>query len=71
MIFPVYANNKIDGLAIYFRNYGNYIKTSSKAPNTIRNWIMKHIFFQLRSKLLIKDIFHSFITSFLNLVAFF
>lgn len=28
-------------LTIYFRNYGNYITSSYKTPNTIRKWIMK------------------------------
>lgn len=41
MIFPMYIQNKLEGLAIYFRNSGEYISSSSKAPNTIRKWIMK------------------------------
>lgn len=43
MIFPIYVKNKLDGLTIFYRNTGNYISTSSKAPNTIRNWIMKFL----------------------------
>lgn len=43
MIFPIYADNEIVGLAIYFRTTGNYIKSSTKAPNTVRKWIMKFI----------------------------
>ncbi len=43
MIFPVYVSNKLEGLTIFYRNTGNYISTSSKAPNTIRNWIMKFL----------------------------
>ncbi len=43
MIFPIYIDAKIEGLAIYFRNYGNYINSSQKAPNTIRKWIMKFL----------------------------
>lgn len=41
MIFPIYLNNSIEGLVIYFRNSGKYINSSPKAPNTIRKWIMK------------------------------
>lgn len=41
MIFPIYLDRKISGMAIYFRGNGNYISSSSKAPNTIRKFIMK------------------------------
>lgn len=41
MIFPIYLNKQIEGVIIYFREKGNYISSSSKAPNTIRKWIMK------------------------------
>lgn len=41
MIFPIYINKQIEGVIICFREKGNYIKSSSKAPNTIRKWIMK------------------------------
>ena len=41
MIFPLYVEDKLQGLTIFFRNYGNYIKSSLKAPNTIRKWIMR------------------------------
>lgn len=41
MIFPIYLDAKMAGVVIYFREKGNYIKSSSKAPNTIRKWIMK------------------------------
>lgn len=43
MIFPLYVEegeDKLQGLTIYFRNYGDYIKSSPKAPNTMRKWIM-------------------------------
>lgn len=40
MIFPLYVEDKLQGLTIYFRNYGIYNKSSPKAPNTIRKWIM-------------------------------
>lgn len=41
MIFPIYLDKKISGVIIYFRENGNYISSSSKAPNTIRKFIMK------------------------------
>ncbi len=41
MIFPIYLDKEIAGVVIYFREKGNYIKSSSKAPNTIRKLIMK------------------------------
>lgn len=41
IIFPLYLDNKISGLAIFFRCFGTYLKTSVKAPNSIRKWIMK------------------------------
>lgn len=40
MIFPIYINSKIEGLAIFFRNNGIYSNSSKKAPNTIRKFIM-------------------------------
>lgn len=43
MVFPIYPKDKIEGLIIYFRNSGEYIKSSSKAPNTIRKWIMQYM----------------------------
>ena len=40
--FSQYIFKKIyNGLTIYFRNFGNYIKSSSKSANSIRKWIMK------------------------------
>ena len=41
MIYPIYLNKQIEGIIIYFRKKGNYISSSSKAPNTIRKWIMR------------------------------
>ena len=41
IIFPLYLDNKLSGLSIFFRNGGYYIKTSLKSLNTIRKWIMK------------------------------
>ncbi len=41
IIFPLYLENKLSGLSIFFRNGGYYIKTSLKSLNTIRKWIMK------------------------------
>lgn len=43
MVFPIFINNKLDGFAIYFRTQGNYILSSSKAPNTIRNFLQKFL----------------------------
>lgn len=40
MIFPIYINSKIEGLAIFYRNNGIYSNDSKKAPNTIRKFIM-------------------------------
>lgn len=41
MIFPIYHNNSIDGFIIFFRTFGNYIETSSKAPISARQFIEK------------------------------
>lgn len=41
IIFPLYFNNNISGLSIFFRYTGTYTDKSLKAPNTIRKWIMK------------------------------
>ena len=38
MIFPIYHNEVLDGLIIFFRQQGNYIPSSCKAPKTIRNF---------------------------------
>lgn len=43
MVFPIYLNKKIEGAVICFREKGNYIASSSKAPNTIRKWLMKYM----------------------------
>ena len=40
MIFPIYIDSKIEGLAIFYRNNGIYSDSSKKAPNTIRKFIM-------------------------------
>lgn len=38
MIFPIYHNEVLDGLIIFFRQQGSYIPSSCKAPITIRNF---------------------------------
>lgn len=43
IIFPLFSNNKLEGFAIFFRNKGNYIKSSFKGPNTVRKFIIKLI----------------------------
>lgn len=43
IIFPLYKNKELVGLTIFFRNKGNYILSSAKAPNTIRKFIMKYL----------------------------
>lgn len=40
MIFPIYIDYKIEGLAIFYRNNNIYSEDSKKAPNTIRKFIM-------------------------------
>jgi len=43
IILPIYLNNKVEGITIFFRDNGAiYSKNHSiKAPNTIRKWIMQ------------------------------
>lgn len=36
---PIYLNNKIEGMAIFFRTEGNYIKSSLKPLITIKKFI--------------------------------
>lgn len=36
MIFPIYHNEVLDGLIIFFRQLGTYIPSSCKAPKTLR-----------------------------------
>ncbi len=43
MFFPLFMNNKLDGFAIFFRIYGDYISSSFKAPKTLRNFIQKEL----------------------------
>ncbi len=43
IIFPLFIDDKLDGFAIFFRTNGDYILSSSKAPNTIRNFIQKEL----------------------------
>ena len=43
MIFPLFIDKKLDGLAIFFRTNGDYIISSAKAPKTIRNFIQKEL----------------------------
>lgn len=43
MIFPIYIDSKIEGLAIFYRNNGIYSNSSKKAPNTVRKFIMHFI----------------------------
>lgn len=43
MIFPLFIDKKLDGLAIFFRTNGDYIISSTKAPKTIRNFIQKEL----------------------------
>lgn len=40
MIFPIYIDSIIEGLAIFYRNNGIYSNSSKKAPNTVRKFIM-------------------------------
>jgi len=39
IFFPLYVKNKLAGLAIFFRTNGNYISSSIKSPQTIRNFL--------------------------------
>lgn len=41
MIFPIFHNDMLQGLLLFFRTNGNYIKSSSKAPRTIKFFIEK------------------------------
>lgn len=41
MIFPIFHNDILQGLLLFFRTTGNYIKSSSKAPRTIKFFIEK------------------------------
>lgn len=41
MIFPIFHNDILQGLLLFFRTNGNYIKSSSKAPRTIKFFIEK------------------------------
>lgn len=45
IILPIYLDNKIEGLTIFFRDNGAVysLNHSIKAPNTIRKWIMKYM----------------------------
>lgn len=41
MIFPIFHNEILQGLLLFFRTTGNYINSSSKAPRTIQFFIEK------------------------------
>lgn len=41
MIFPIFHKDILQGLLLFFRTTGNYIKSSSKAPRTIKFFIEK------------------------------
>lgn len=41
MIFPIYHNNSLDGILIFFRQKGNYILSSCKMPKTTRDFAEK------------------------------
>lgn len=41
MIFPIFHDDILQGLLLFFRTTGNYIKSSSKAPRTIKFFIEK------------------------------
>ena len=41
MIFPIFHNEILQGLLLFFRTTGNYINSSSKAPRTIKFFIEK------------------------------
>ena len=39
LIFPIYHNNSLNGLLIFFRQRGKYILSSCKAPKTTRDFV--------------------------------
>ena len=39
LIFPIYHNNVLDGILIFFREKGNYISSSCKVAETTRNFV--------------------------------
>lgn len=41
MFFPIFHDDLLQGLLLFFRTTGNYIKSSSKAPRTIKFFIEK------------------------------
>lgn len=41
MIFPIYHNNVLDGILIFFRQKGDYILSSCKIPKTTRDFAEK------------------------------
>ena len=39
LVFPIYHNNSLDGYLIFFRQVGNYISSSCKAPISCRKFV--------------------------------
>ena len=43
LFLPIFEQKNLIGIAIFFRNYGDYIESSLKTPKTIKNFIQLHL----------------------------